>query len=73
MLIFEPKFLHHPTIPNCMLKMLLGSNANFLCSNFLYNRYFRNQTKLSTKSQPGDAYTRDVYKKNMHTPLWMVY
>ena len=35
MLNFEPKnfqFLPHPT-PKYMFKMLLGSNANFLCSN----------------------------------------
>ena len=39
-------------------KMLLESNANFPCSNLLSNNYF---LKVSQKSQPGDAYKKNVY------------
>ena len=40
---------HLKEIPNCVLKMLLRSNANFPCSNLLSNNYF---LKVSKKSQP---------------------
>ena len=33
---------------------------------FIIKQYFRNQKKISTKSQPGDAYSRDAYKKNVY-------
>ena len=51
MLNFEPKmfkFLPNHT-PKYMFKMLLGSNSNFLCSNFPYNT---NILETSKKSQP---------------------
>ena len=41
-----------------MFKMLLGSNANFLCSNLPYNM---NISEIIKKSQPN--LSRDAYKK----------
>jgi len=52
MLNFDPKFLKFlpPIIPpKCMFKMLFGSSANFLCSNFPYNT---NILEIRKKSQP---------------------
>ncbi len=44
--------------------MLLESNANFPCSNLLSNNYFfKVSQKISAKSEPGDAYSRDASKK----------
>ena len=47
--------------------MLLGSNANFLCSNLPYNTNVLeiSKKKITTKTLPGDAYKRDAYKKNV--------
>ena len=41
-----------------MFKMLLGSNANFLCSNLPYNM---NILEISKKSQPNLSLAGDAY------------
>ena len=44
--------------------MLLGSNANCICSNLTYNT---NILEISKKSKPN--LSRDAYKKNVYCTL----
>ena len=54
----------HPTL-NCVPKMLLRINANFF-SNLLYTtNIIEVCQKISAKSEPGDAYKVDAYKKRV--------
>ena len=74
MLNFEPKnfkFLANHT-PKYMFKMLLGSNANFLCSNLPYNTHI---LEISEKSQPNLSMVMLIgamlIKKTMCISQWL--